>query len=67
MKEKKNPYHLPSILSTAFRARVAVLLVLAESGPFVEPISVLRSLKPIRIYITVMTVIGRKKNANVDT
>ena len=65
--ERQKRQHLPSILSTAFRARVAVLFVFAESGPFVELISVLRSLNPINIYITVMTVIGRKKKANVDT
>jgi hypothetical protein len=53
--------------NTAFRARVAVFLALADSTPLVDPISVLRNLIPIKIYITVMTVIGRKKKANVDT
>jgi hypothetical protein len=38
-----------SIFNTAFRARVAVFLALADSTPLVDPISVLRNLIPIKM------------------
>lgn len=61
--------HLPSIFRTAFLARVAVFLLLPEllRIPLPATNSDFRNCNPIRIYMTVITVIGKKKNAKVET
>lgn len=58
---------VPSIFRTAFLALAVVDSAPLYWIPMDVSTSVLRSRIPIKIYIIVITVIGRKKKANVDT